>query len=231
VSAIEKTVLIIDDSTTERAIVQSRLEGAGYSVTTAEDGREGLRRLYESSPDLVILDVVMPELDGWGTLERIRAVSDVPVIMLTGQDEDDERIRGLRGGADDYIGKPFTPEELLARIEAVLRRAPARPEAHEVYADGAVTIDFAALDVTVRGEQVMLTPLELRVLQALVEHRNQVLSRTQLMELAWDEPYTVSDDQVKVCIGSLRKKIERDAAKPELIRTMRGFGYRYYPPS
>jgi DNA-binding response OmpR family regulator len=225
------TILLVDDSTTERAIVEAKLTSAGYDILTAEDGRAGLRRLYESSPDLVILDVVMPELDGWGTLERIRDVSEVPVIMLTAQDEDEERIRGLRGGADDYVIKPFTPDELVARIEAVLRRAPARPGDRELYADGALTIDFDALDVTVRGERATLTPLELRVLQALVEHRNQVLSRAQLMELAWDEPFTVSDDQVKVAVGSLRKKIERDPAEPELIRTVRGFGYRYYPPS
>lgn len=227
----EKTILIVDDSTTERAIVQSRLEKADYNVLTANDGREGLQRLYEAKPDLILLDVVMPELDGWGTLERIRAVSDVPVIMLTAQDEDDERIRGLREGADDYVVKPFTPDELVARIEAVLRRSPAQADTNEVYADAVVTIDFGAMEVTVHGERVLLTPLEFRVLQALVEHRNQVLSRTQLMELAWDEPFAVSDEQVTVCIASLRKKLERDAARPELIRTMRGFGYRYYPAS
>jgi DNA-binding response OmpR family regulator len=231
VSAGDRTILLVDDSTTERAIVEGKLTAVGYGVVTAENGRDGLRRLYETNPDLVILDVVMPELDGWGTLERIREVSDVPVIMLTGRDQDEERIRGLRAGADDYIGKPFTPDELVARIEAVLRRAPARADTREIYDDGALTIDFGALDVQAYGERVVLTPLELRVLQALVEHRNQVLSRAQLMELAWDEPFTVSDDQVKVCIGSLRRKVERDPSEPELIRTVRGFGYRYYPPS
>jgi DNA-binding response OmpR family regulator len=231
VSAGDRTILLVDDSTTERAIVEGKLTAVGYGVVTAENGREGLRRLYETNPDLVILDVVMPELDGWGTLERIREVSDVPVIMLTGRDQDEERIRGLRAGADDYIGKPFTPDELVARIEAVLRRAPAGADTREIYDDGALTIDFGALDVQAYGERVVLTPLELRVLQALVEHGNQVLSRAQLMELAWDEPFTVSDDQVKVCIGSLRRKVERDPSEPELIRTVRGFGYRYYPPS
>jgi DNA-binding response OmpR family regulator len=225
---MKRKILIVDDSTTERAIVESKLVEAGYAVLSAEDGRDGLRRLYETSPDLVILDVVMPELDGWATLERIRDVSQVPVIMLT---EDEERIRGLRSGADDYVVKPFTPDELVARIEAVLRRAASRLDERELYADGALTIDFGRLDVTARGEPVTLTPLELRVLQALLEHRNQVLSRTQLMELAWDDPFTVSDDQVKVLVGSVRKKIERDPAEPELIRTVRGFGYRYYPPS
>jgi len=175
-------------------------------VLTAENGRDGLRRLYDSSPDLVILDVVMPELDGWGMLERIRDVSNVPVIMLTGQDQDEERIRGLRAGADDYIGKPFTPEELVARIEAVLRRAPARAGARELYADAALTIDFDALDVTAYGERIVLTPLEFRVLQALIEHRNQVLSRAQLMELAWDEPFAVSDDRSRSPSGPCARR-------------------------
>jgi DNA-binding response OmpR family regulator len=227
---MQTTILIVDDSTTERAIIEAGLNASGYDVLTAESGRDGLRRLYEADPDLIILDVVMPELDGWETLQRIRDVSEIPVIMLTAQDEDEERIRGLLGGAADYVTKPFTPGELVARIEAVLRRSPAREDA-ELYVDGALTIDFQALDVAAHGQPITLTPLELRVLRALVEHANQVLSRAQLMELAWDEPFSVSDDQVKVCIGSLRKKIERDPAAPELIRTVRGFGYRYSPPA
>lgn len=225
-----KTILLVDDSETERTVLESRLQGAGYSVVTANDGREGLRRLYEFTPDLVLLDVVMPELDGWAALERIRQVSDVPVIMLTGRNVDEERVRGLRGGADDYVGKPFTQEELLARIEAVLRRSPAQAGVREVYDDGELTIDFETLVVTTRGEAVSLTPLDFRLLATLVEHPNQVLSRGQLMELVWDEPHTVSDDQVKVSVGSLRKKIERNVADPQLIQTVRGFGYRYSPP-
>jgi DNA-binding response OmpR family regulator len=227
---MQRTILIVDDSTTERAIIEAGLNASGYDVLTAENGRDGLRRLYEADPDLVILDVVMPELDGWETLQRIRDVSEIPVIMLTAQDDDEERIRGLLGGAADYVTKPFTPGELVARIDAVLRRSPAR-EGAELYVDGALTIDFQAFDVAAHGEPITLTPLELRVLRALVEHADQVLSRAQLMELAWDEPFSVSHDQVKVCIGSLRKKIERDPAAPELIRTVRGFGYRYSPPA
>jgi DNA-binding response OmpR family regulator len=227
---MHRTILIVDDSSTERAIIEAKLTDAGYGVLTAANGRDGLRRLYEADPDLVILDVVMPELDGWATLKRIRDLSEIPVIMLTAQDEDEERIRGLRGGADDYMVKPFTPGELVARIEAVLRRSDSG-RVRERYADAALTVDFKTLEVSAHGEHVTLTPLELRVLRALVEHRNQVLSRQQLMELAWDEPFTVSDDQVKVSVASLRKKIERDPARPEMIQTVRGFGYRYDPPA
>jgi DNA-binding response OmpR family regulator len=225
-----KTVLVIDDSETVRAAVGERLERGGYRVASAANGREGLRRLYEIKPDVVLLDVVMPELDGWKTLELIRDVSDVPVIMLTSRDSELERVRGLRGGADDYVGKPFSPAELSARIEAVLRRSGETVEAKEVYDDGTVCIDFAARSVTVRGERVSLTPLEFRLLSALTEHAGQVLSRQQLIDLVWGRAYESSGDPVKIYIGYLRKKIEEEPASPKLVETVRGFGYRYLRP-
>lgn len=225
-----KTVLLIDDSETVRATVAERLERTGYTVASAPNGREGLRRLYETKPDVVLLDVVMPELDGWKTLELIRDVSNVPVIMLTSRDTELERIRGLRGGADDYMGKPFSPAELSARIEAVLRRAGEKTETKEHYDDGTVSIDFAAREVTVRGEPVALTPLEFRLLAVLTEHDGQVLSRQQLIDLVWGRNYESSGDPVKIYIGYLRKKIELDQKKPELVETVRGFGYRYRKP-
>jgi DNA-binding response OmpR family regulator len=225
-----KTVLVIDDSETVRATVGERLERGGYRVASAANGREGLRRLYEIKPDVVLLDVVMPELDGWKTLELIRDVSDVPVIMLTSRDSELERVRGLRGGADDYVGKPFSPAELSARIEAVLRRSGETVEAKEVYDDGTVCIDFAARAVTVRGERVSLTPLEFRLLSALTEHAGQVLSRQQLIDLVWGRAYESSGDPVKIYIGYLRKKIEEEPASPKLVETVRGFGYRYLRP-
>jgi DNA-binding response OmpR family regulator len=225
-----KTVLVIDDSETVRATVSDRLERGGYSVASAVNGREGLRRLYEIKPDVVLLDVVMPELDGWKTLELIRDVADVPVIMLTSRDTELERVRGLRGGADDYVGKPFSPAELSARIEAVLRRSGEKVEAKEVYDDGTVCIDFAARSVSVRGEGVSLTPLEFRLLSVLTEHAGQVLSRQQLIDLVWGRAYESSGDPVKIYIGYLRKKIEADPKEPELVETVRGFGYRYSRP-
>jgi DNA-binding response OmpR family regulator len=225
-----KIVLVIDDSETVRATVSDRLERGGYSVASAVNGREGLRRLYEIKPDVVLLDVVMPELDGWKTLELIRDVSDVPVIMLTSRDTELERVRGLRGGADDYVGKPFSPAELSARIEAVLRRSGEKVEAKEVYDDGTVCIDFAARSVSVRGEGVSLTPLEFRLLSVLTEHAGQVLSRQQLIDLVWGRAYESSGDPVKIYIGYLRKKIEADPKEPELVETVRGFGYRYSRP-
>lgn len=223
----QKSVLLIDDSETARAALSDRLEKSGYAVAVAADGREGLRRLYEVHPDVVLLDVVMPGIDGWKTLELIRDVSEVPVIMLTSRDTELERVRGLRGGADDYVGKPFSPSELTARIEAVLRRASEKQPAKERFDDGVVSIDFAARDVTVRGESVALTPLEFRLLAVLTEHAGQVLSRPQLIDLVWGQNYSSSGDPVKIYIGYLRRKIEREPAKPELVETVRGFGYRY----
>jgi DNA-binding response OmpR family regulator len=223
----QKTVLLIDDSETVRSTVTDRLERSGYHVACAGDGREGLRRLYDTHPDVVLLDVVMPELDGWKTLELIRDVSDVPVIMLTSRDTEVERVRGLRGGADDYVGKPFSPAELTARIEALLRRSGDKEPARERFDDGTVSIDFAAREITVRGEPVSLTPLEFRLLAVLTEHAGQVLSRAQLIDLVWGPNYSSSGDPVKIYIGYVRRKIERDPAKPELIETVRGFGYRY----
>lgn len=225
-----KTVLVIDDSETVRTAVSDRLERGGYNVASAGDGREGLRRLYEIKPDVVLLDIVMPELDGWKTLELIRDVSDVPVIMLTSRDTELERVRGLRGGADDYMGKPFSPAELSARIEAVLRRSGEKIGTKERYDDGVVCIDFGRREVTIRGEPVALTPLEFRLLAVLTEHGGQVLSRQQLIDLVWGRSYESSGDPVKIYIGYLRKKIEQDSKAPELVETVRGFGYRYRKP-
>lgn len=220
-------VLVIEDSETERAIIADRLERAGYLVSTSTNGDEGVRRLYDLRPDIILLDIVMPGLDGWGTLALIRQITNVPVIMLTGLNSEIERVRGLRGGADDYIGKPYGAPELVARVEAVLRRTLSVPTVREIWDDGTVLIDYAAAEVKVRGELVSLTPLEFRLLAALTEHAGQVLSRGQLLELVWGDSSTRSADEVKLYIGYLRRKIERDTSAPELIDTVRGFGYRY----
>jgi DNA-binding response OmpR family regulator len=223
-------ILVIDDSETERALLTSRLEQSGFVVSVAEDGRAGLRALFERRPDLVLLDVVMPGIDGWKTLEQIREISDVPVIMLTGLDSEVERVRGLRGGADDYVGKPFGAAELAARIDAVLRRAKEKPMVREVYEDGVVFIDFDAHEVRVYGEPVTLTPLEFRLLAALTENSGLVLSRDRLLELVWGITHAGAGDQVKLYVRYLRQKIERDPTAPELIETVRGYGYRYRRP-
>jgi DNA-binding response OmpR family regulator len=219
-------VLVVDDEADIRSLLRELLGRAGYDVAEASDGRAGLRALYDSPPDLVVLDVNMPELDGFQTLERIRDLSDVPVLMLTARAAELEKVRGLKSGADDYVTKPFGRQEILARVEALLRRPRGAEEEHERYADGFLTVDFSQRAVSVGEAEVTLTPLEFRLLTAFVRHPNQVLSHEQLLVYAWGDAYSVSRDQVKLYVGYLRKKLGDDAP----VETVRGFGYRYRPP-
>jgi len=228
----KKKILVIDDEDDIRLVVTTRLERAGYVTIVAADGREGLRRFYNDKPDLIVLDIAMPEMDGWQVLERIREVSNLPVLMLTAAAQEREKVRGLRGGADDYITKPFSGEEFLARVEAALRRASAPPEISEnsVYQDSEVTIDYPKHEVAVRGQPVELTPNEFRLLGTLTENAGHVLSQDQLLDRVWGQDYVESADVVRLYIGYLRRKIERDSSNPKLIETSRGFGYRYRKP-
>jgi DNA-binding response OmpR family regulator len=224
-------ILVVDDDPGTRDLLRGTLERAGHEVREAEDGRAGLRDLYAATPDLVILDVNMPNLDGWATLERIRDLSDVPVLMLTASETELERVRGLQGGADDYVVKPFGHQEIVARVQALLRRARARTGEQRTYADPALTIDFAQREVRFREREVKLTPLEFRLLATFVRHPNQVLSRDQLLELVWGDSLGVSPEQVKLYVGYLRHKLEPAAPESTPIETVRGFGYRYRRPS
>jgi DNA-binding response OmpR family regulator len=224
---MKRRILVIDDDADIRGLVRTLLERAGHEVAEAADGRAGLKALYASAADLVILDVNMPELDGWATLERIRDVSGVPVLMLTARADELERVRGLTGGADDYVVKPFGRQELVARVQALLRRSESKPERSETYADDLLTIDFAQRAVKREGRDVQLTPLEFKLLATFVRHPNQVLSRDQLLELVWDDPFGISPDQVKLYVGYLRRKLDPDAPDQAPIETVRGFGYRY----
>jgi len=220
-------VLVIDDDEDIRRLVAELLGRAGFSVEQAEDGRAGL---HNSHPDVVVLDVSMPGLDGWETLDRIRDLSEVPVLMLTARGEELERVRGLKGGADDYVVKPFGRQELVARIQALLRRRGSGTlEQQERYADDRVTIDFAQRAVTFDGADVSLTPLEFKLLATFVRHPRQVLSRDQLLELVWGDSYGVAPDQVKLYVGYLRRKLAPDDVAGVPIETVRGFGYRYRP--
>jgi DNA-binding response OmpR family regulator len=224
--------LVVDDDQDLRRLVVELLRRAGHEVTEASSGRAGLRALHASPPDLVLLDVTMPDLDGWQTLERIRDLSDVPVLMLTGRGQELERVRGLQGGADDYVTKPFGRQELIARVQALLRRAEQRPEREraETYVDAVLSIDFAQRAVTYAGRDIALTPLEFKLLSAFVRHPRQVLSREQLLELVWGDSYGVAGDQVKLYVGYLRRKLDPDTPDSVPIETVRGFGYRYRPP-
>src|SRR5438093_1967213 len=221
-------VLVVDDDDDIRGLVVELLQRAGLDVDQASDGRAGLRAFHQAPPDLVLLDVSMPGLDGWQTLERIRDLSDVPVIMLTARGAELERVRGLQAGADDYMVKPFGRQELVARVQALLRRARSTgKDRHEVYSDDRLTIDFAQRAVTYDRRDVGLTPLEFKLLSAFVRHPRQVLSREQLLELVWGNAYGVSGDQVKLYVGYLRRTLDPEAPGREPIETVRWFGCHY----
>jgi DNA-binding response OmpR family regulator len=214
-------ILVVDDDPDVRDLVRELLERAGHSVRTAAEGREALRLLYDVRPQLIVLDVSM--------LERVRDITDVPVLMLTARDAELEKVRGLKAGADDYVTKPFGRQELLARVEALLRRSGgASAPQREAYDDGVIALDIADARVTVCGTEVALTPLELRLLHVFVRHPDMVLSRGQLLELVWGSEPGVGPDQVKLYVGYLRRKLGPalgEVADP--IQTVRGFGYRY----
>jgi DNA-binding response OmpR family regulator len=230
----ETRVLVIDDDDDIRGLVRALLERSGATVRDAPNGKEGLREFHAWRPDLVILDVSMPELDGWNVLERIRDMSDVPVMMLTARGDELERVRGLQAGADDYVVKPFGKQELAARVSALLRRASlgaAREQEADSYADAYLAVDWSQARVTVGEREVQLTPLEFRLLSTFVRHPRQVLSREQLLELVWGDAYGVGGDQVKLYIGYLRRKLEPGEPDSVPIETVRGFGYRYKAPN
>ena len=222
-------MLVADDDDDIRGLVRTLLERSGAIVYEASDGRSALREFHAHRPDFVVLDVQMPELDGWQVLERIRDLSDVPVLMLTARGQELERVRGLQSGADDYVVKPFGKQELMARVQALLRRASQtrRDEEPQTYGDGYLTIDFGQREVSVGDRVVKLTPLEFRLLACFVRNPRQVLSRDQLLELVWGDSIRVGTDQVKLYVGYLRRKLDPDAPDTVPIETVRGFGYRY----
>jgi DNA-binding response OmpR family regulator len=223
-------VLAIEDDEATRGIVIRLLSAAGMDVLEAADGKAALRTLHERRPDVVILDVGLPDLDGFEVLQRIRDVSRVPVLMLTGRGDHHDKVRGLDGGADDYVLKPFDAAELTARVSALLRRARDEPSSmSQLLTDGVVAVDLEHRAVTVQGAPLQLTPIEFRLLAALLRHAGQVLAPEQLLEQAWDDPTGTAVDRVKFAVMRLRRKLgdagAGDHAPP--IETVRGFGYRY----
>ncbi len=233
VSDQKKKILVIEDDEDIRMVVVTRLTRAGYETIVAADGKDGLRRFYGDRPDLVVLDIAMPVMDGWQVLERLREVSEVPVLILTAAIQERDKLRGLRSGADDYITKPFSGEELLARVEVALRRASSVGEEADNtgYSDAQITIDFQKHEVFAHGEAVSLSPTEFRLLAALTRSANQVLSQDQLLDQVWGREFVGSLEVVRLYVGYLRRKIERGHEAPALIETVRGFGYRYRRPT
>nr|WP_290667083.1 response regulator transcription factor [Ardenticatena sp.] len=220
-------ILVVDDEKPIVQTIQAYLEREGFTVHTAFDGPTALQAVRAYRPDLIILDIMLPGLDGLEVLRQIRTFSDVYVIMLTARTEEPDRIVGLTMGADDYVTKPFSPRELVARVKAVLRRQRGANTSDIPLRFRRLQIDHAARKVWKDGKEVNLTPLEFDVLHTLARHHGRALSRDQLIESVWGYDYFGDDRVVDVHIGHLRKKIEDDPAHPTLIVTVRGVGYRF----
>jgi DNA-binding response OmpR family regulator len=222
-------LLIVDDDANLMQALELYLTRAGYEVITAADGREGLQKMYLQHPDLIVLDVMMPKLDGWEVCRRIREVSGVPIIMLTARGQEAEKVRGLQLGADDYVTKPFGLRELEARVESVLRRTRVSPvvQDHTLFADEELVIDTQRWEVSRHGEPVELTATERKLLFLLAENNGRVLPTSRILERIWGHEYIDEVDYVKLYIWRLRQKIELDPSNPEYIHTERGFGYRF----
>ncbi len=225
----EGTILVIDDDRTLLRLVSEALTKAKFHVILASHGIDGLQEVYARQPDLVILDVMMPRMDGWETLTRIRHLSRVPVIMLTAKDGEQDRLRGFRLGVDDYVTKPFSLAELAARARAVIQRArQSNPtQKMERYVSGDLVIDVDAHRVTKSGERIELTPTEFRLLQALAENAGHVLTQEQLLERVWGYDGAEDVGYIKRYIWYLRHKLEDDPTNPQHILTERGFGYSF----
>jgi DNA-binding response OmpR family regulator len=221
-------VLLVDDSPPTRELVSIVLRRAGYEVTVAPDGEEALRLFSGVHPDAVVLDLHMPGMSGWEVLSRLRERSEVPVLVISGIPDEVSKVRALNGGADDYIVKPVSAAELVARLGALLRRARRVPGQGGVdaYDDGLVHVDFDMRRVSVAGAELTLSPLEYRLLAAFVRHPGVVLSRDELLSEVWHDHTGGPSDHVKIYVGYLRRKLLTATPEP-LIETVRGFGYRW----
>lgn len=228
----EKTrykILAVDDEQRMVRFIQLNLEQDGFEVVTAYNGKEALEQVRTQLPDLILLDVMMPDINGFDVLKKIREVNSVPVIMLTAKGEEDDRIQGLELGADDYITKPFSPRELVSRIRAVLRRTKSfkDDQVDQINVDDRLTIDFSRREVWVEGEKVDLRPTEYRLLYHLVQNAGWVNTHEQLLSKVWGFEYQDEPHYVRLYVNYLRKKLEEDPSNPKYILTERGVGYRF----
>jgi two-component system KDP operon response regulator KdpE len=221
-------ILVIDDEEMTVQLIAMLLERRGYEVIRAYRAEEGLRQAYRTHPDLILLDIMMPDMDGWEVCRRLRELSDVPIIFLTARDDVRDVVKGLEMGADDYIFKPYDNDELIARIRAHLRRAPKPSVAEELVFDGGnFRINFISREVKVKGQPVHLTPKEFNLLGVLARNSGRVITRTELVKEAWGPEYGDAIDSLKLYIHYLRQKVEDDPQHPIYILTSRGVGYRF----
>jgi two-component system, OmpR family, response regulator ResD len=223
------SVLVVDDEPTITDVVSRYLERAGYDTRAAGDGPHALELAAEDRPDLVVLDLMLPGMDGLEVMRRLRERGTLPVILLTAKGEASDRVVGLRLGADDYVVKPFSPAELVARVDAVLRRVDPDPELEEPIAFDDLELDPVARRVTVRGDEAQLTVREYELLLHFMRHPGQVFSRDQLMDSVWQYNFYSDTSTVTVHVRRLRAKIEQDASEPRWLQTVWGVGYRFQP--
>lgn len=222
-----KSILIVEDEQTISRVLAVYLKHEGYEILQAYDGKEGLDVFTQHKPDLVLLDVMLPEMDGWNVLKEIRNISSCPVIMLTALGDIDYRLKGLNQGADDYISKPFIGEEVVARANAVLRRSPQVLETENMKQFGSLRINMDSHFVTVNGEKVVLTPKDLSLLIFLAERPNRTFTRDDLIENVWGMDYDGSDRAVDLSVKRIRHSLADWPASQGEIRTLRGLGYQF----
>jgi two-component system KDP operon response regulator KdpE len=225
----KKRILVVDDEKGLVKIIRLNLQQDGFEVVEANNGAEAMEKLRTTLPDLVLLDVMMPDFDGFSVLKMIREIGGTPVIMLTAKGEESDIVKGLELGADDYVTKPFSPRELTSRIKAVLRRGSFNQdeESGRIVVDDHLTIDFDRHEVWVEGELVQLRPTEYRLLYHLVQNAGWVLTHDQILNKVWGYEYENEPHYVRLYINYLRKKLEVDPSNPKYILTERGVGYRF----
>ncbi|NPV40267.1 MAG: response regulator transcription factor [Anaerolineae bacterium] len=224
-----KKILVVDDEERMLRFIRLNLEHDGFQVIEAVKGHEALDKMRTDMPDMILLDVMLPDLDGFEVLKMVREISNIPVIMLTAKGEEDDRVRGLELGADDYVTKPFSPRELVSRVKAVLRRVETEGsvEVDAIQVDDRLKIDFNRREIWVEGELVKLRPTEYRLLYHLVQNAGWVLTYDQILSRVWGYEYRDEPHYVRLYINYLRQKLEKDPANPEYILTERGVGYRF----
>lgn len=222
-------ILVVDDDENNVWLVSTILKHNGFEVVEAFSAEEGLRAAYQLQPDLVLLDIMMPNMDGWEVCSRLRELSEVPIIFLSAKTNIKDVVRGLEEGADDYIMKPFDNQELIARVKAHLRRKPQSKETIEELTmdNGNFGINFLKREVTVRGQMIDLTPKEYDLLATLIRNIGRVVTRSELVRQAWGPEYTDANESLKLYVHYLRRKIETDPDSPRYVLTSRGVGYRF----
>jgi DNA-binding response OmpR family regulator len=226
---MREKILLVEDDIDFLNLTRTWLHNAGYEVFTAGDGVEGMRRVFSSRPDIVVLDANIPKMDGWEVCRRIRDMSDIPILMVTVNGQKSDKLKGFTMGADDYLPKPVDFHELIARVQAILRRTRSntRDNKPSTFNNGDIEVDWGSRQVWVRGERVKLSPTEFKIMSCLIKSRGWIVTHEQLLEKAWGPNYIGDKSFVKLYIRYLRQKIEQDPHKPQIIMTERGVGYYF----